>query len=179
MHYLLGMGGSSLAPEVMSLIYGESITGLKFSILDSTDPAQVLRAARKNPILAHCLSSQANLVGQQKSMPCLIIFGSARRNSVGNKAGEHFIAITDPGTSLEKLAIERKFRKIFLADPNVGGRYSALTVFGLVPAALMGIDLEDMLDRAWMASECSPSHTIGRNPGIVLGVILGEAFNAR
>ena len=98
-------------------------------------------------------------------------------HSVGEKAGEHFIAITDPGTSLEKLAFERNFRKIFLADPHVGGRYSALSAFGLVPAALMGIDVEELLSRAsWMAFECSPEQPLGRNPGFVLGVILGEAF---
>ena len=112
----------------------------------------------------------------QKSMPCSIIFGSGPSRSVRDEAPEHFIAITDPGTSLEKLAFERKFRKIFLADPKVGGRYSALTAFGLVPAILMGVDVAQLLDCAsWMASECSSNQPIGRNPGIVLGAVIGEA----
>jgi hypothetical protein len=95
---------------------------------------------------------------------------------VGQNASQHFIAITDPGTSLEKIAIERKFRKIFLAEPNVGGRYSALTVFGLVPAVLIGIDVSQLLNRAsLMASECSVKQPFGRNPGFVLGAVIGEA----
>ena len=174
---LIGMGGSSLAPEVMSLIYGESTTGLKFSIIDSTDPAQVLHAARKNPTTRTLFIISSKSGGTAEVTALSNYFWERTQKLVGNKAGEHFVAITDPGTSLEKMAIERKFRRIFLAEPNVGGRYSALTVFGLVPAALMGLNLEDLLGRAQrMASECSPSHALGRNPGMVLGVILAEAF---
>ena len=152
-------------------------SGLKFSIIDSTDPAQVLRAARKNPSPRTLFIISSKSGGTAEVTALFKYFWERTQKLVGNKTGEHFIAITDPGTSLEKLAIERKFRRIFLAEPNVGGRYSALTVFGLVPAALMGINLVDMLDRAQkMASECSPIHALGRNPGMVLGVILGEAF---
>ena len=175
---LLGMGGSSLAPEVMSLIYGDKLSGLKLTILDSTDPAQVLRAARKNPIPRTLFIVSSKSGGTAEVNAMFDYFWSRARRSVGDKAGEHFIAITDPGTSLEELAHKRKFRKIFLADPNAGGRYSALTTFGLVPAALMGIDVEELLKHAsWMASECNPDQPIGRNPGFVLGAILGEAFN--
>ena len=175
---LLGMGGSSLTPEVMSLIFGNTVSGLKLAILDSTDPAQVLRAARKNPIsnTLFIISSKSGGTAEVKAM--FEYFWERVQRSVGEKAGEHFIAITDPGTSLVKLAIERKFRKIFLVDTNVGGRYAALTAFGLVPAALMGINVDELLSCATkMASECSLDQPLGRNPGFVLGVVLGEAFN--
>jgi transaldolase/glucose-6-phosphate isomerase len=173
---LLGMGGSSLAAEVLSLIFKEEVSGLKLSILDSTDPAQVLRAAQNNPVskTLFIVSSKSGSTAEVKAM--FDYFWQHARNAAGEKAGEHFIAITDPGTPLEKLAFDREFRKIFLAEQSVGGRYSALTVFGLVPAALMGIDIEQLLDCAsWMASESSLSRPVGRNPGIVLGAVIGEA----
>lgn len=177
---LLGMGGSSLASEVMSLIYADAVTGLKLSTLDSTDPAQVLNAAQKHPPVStlFIVSSKSGGTAEVKAM--FDYFWDQARKSLGSveAAGEHFIAITDPGTDLEKLAFERKFRKIFLADPHVGGRYSALTAFGLVPAALMGIDIDELLSCAsWMASECSPDLPLGRNPGFVVGAVIGEAFN--
>jgi len=175
---LLGMGGSSLAPEVMSLIYEDTLSGLKLTTLDSTDPAQVLRAARQNPPPSTLFIVSSKSGGTAEVNAMFEYFWDRAHRSVGDKAGEHFIAITDPGTSLEKMAYERKFRKIFLADSNVGGRYSALTAFGLVPAALMGIDVEELLKYAsWMASECSPDQPIERTPGFVLGAVLGEAFN--
>ena len=173
---LLGMGGSSLAAEVMSLIFRDEATGLKLTILDSTDPAQVLNAARKNPVAStlFIVSSKSGETAEVKAL--YDYFWKRAHRSVGDKAPEHFIAITDPSTSLEKMAFERRFRKIFLADANVGGRYSALTAFGLVPAALMGIDVSQLLSCAsWMVSECSASQPYGRNPGFVLGTILGEA----
>ncbi len=174
---LLGMGGSSLAPEVMSLINGDAISGLKFTILDLTDPAQVLAASKGNPVSRTLFIVSSKSGGTAEVNALFDYFWNRAIRSVGGKAGEHFIAITDPGTSLEKLAFERNFRKTFLADPHVGGRYSALSAFGLVPAALMGIELEELLNRAsWMAYECSPEQPLGRNPGFVLGVILGEAF---
>ena len=174
---LLGMGGSSLAPEVMSQIFGDSVTGLKLTILDSTDPAQVLRAARMNPAAKTLYIVSSKSGGTAEVNALFSYFWKKAQRSAGSKAGEHFIAITDPGTSLEKLAFERNFRRIFLANPMVGGRYSALSSFGLIPAALMGINLGDLLRCAsWMASECSPDQPLGRNPGIVLGAVLGEAF---
>ena len=173
---LLGMGGSSLAAEVMSLIFRDEIQGLKLTILDSTDPAQVLNAARKNPAIKtlYIVSSKSGGTAEVNAM--FDYFWQVAQTAIGQRAPEHFIAITDPGTSLEKLAFERRFRKIFLAEPKVGGRYSALTSFGLVPAALMGIDISQLLDCAsWMASESSLSQPVGRNPGVVLGAVLGEA----
>jgi transaldolase/glucose-6-phosphate isomerase len=171
---LLGMGGASLAPEVLSLIFQNS-TGLKLTILDSTDPAQVQRAAQKNPVRRTLFIVSSKSGGTAEVNAMFDYFWERAVRAVGDNAPEHFIAVTDPGTSLEKLAFERNFRKIFLAEPNVGGRYSALTAFGLVPAVLMGVDAAQLLDCAsWMASECSLSQPIGRNPGIVLGVAIGE-----
>ncbi len=172
---VLGMGGSSLTPEVISLIFKDS-GGLKLTILDSTDPAQVLRAAQKNPVrkTLYIVSSKSGGTAEVNAM--LDYFWERAVRSVHNEAPEHFIAITDPGTSLEKLAFERNFRKIFLADPKVGGRYSALTAFGLVPAILMGVDVERILECAsWMMSDCNQHQPIGRNPGVVLGAVIGEA----
>ena len=169
---LLGMGGSSLGPEVMSLIFSPQLSGeMPFAILDSTDPGQVLEAARKFPPkeTLYLVSSKSG--------------GTAEINAAFNyfwkltgEAGNHFAAITDPGTTLEALANARGFRKIFRADPGVGGRYSALTHFGLVPAGLMGVDLERLLDRAtWMMSQCANDTSGARNPGLVLGAVLGQA----
>ena len=174
---LMGMGGSSLAPEVLSLIYEGNLPGLKLTTLDSTDPGQVLNAARKNPVRRTLFIVSSKSGGTAEVNALFDYFWARAHRSVGDKAGEHFIAITDPGTSLEKMAYEQKFRKVFLADPNVGGRYSALTAFGLVPAALMGIEVEQLLKNASrMAYECSPEQPIGRTPGFVLGAVVGEAF---
>jgi len=176
---LLGMGGSSLAPEVLSLIYSSLASkqgsggegALPFSILDSTDPAQVLEAARQFP------PQQTLYIVSSKSG------GTAEVNAMFNyfweqtgRDGSHFIAITDPGTTLEALANARAFRKTFQADPTVGGRFSALTHFGLVPAALIGFDVEHLLQRArWMMRQSAADISGARNPGLVLGAVLGQA----
>jgi transaldolase/glucose-6-phosphate isomerase len=157
-------------------MFREIVSGLEFSILDSTDPAQVLKAARDNPVATTLFLVSSKSGGTAEVNAMFDYFWKRTLRTQGNKAGEHFIAITDPGTSLEKMAIEQNFRKIFLAEPNVGGRYSALSAFGLVPAALMGLDLDQLLSCAsWMESKCSASQPFGRNPGFVLGTILGEA----
>jgi transaldolase/glucose-6-phosphate isomerase len=169
---LLGMGGSSLAPEVFSAVFLPSLKGeITFSILDSTDPAQVLAADKAYPPekTLYIVSSKSGGTAEINAMFSYFWERTGRD-------GSHFIAITDPGTTLEALANARGFRKTFHADPNVGGRYSALTHFGLVPAGLMGIDLERLLDSAdWMMSQCAAEVSGARNPGLVLGAILGQA----
>ena len=173
---LIGMGGSSLASEVISLIFQDQAPGLKISILDSTDPDQILQAALDHPTSStlFIISSKSGTTAEVKAL--FNYFWERARLSLGDKASDHFIAITDPGTPLEELAIEHKFRKIFQADPNVGGRYSALTAFGLVPASLLGIDVLRLISSAsWMADECAANKPYGRNPGLVLGAIIGEA----
>jgi transaldolase/glucose-6-phosphate isomerase len=168
---LLGMGGSSLAPEVLSHCFPSSLhKGIIFSILDTTDPGQILATESEFPPdkTLYLVSSKSG--------------GTAEINALFNyfwersgHAGNHFVAITDPGTTLEALANARGYRKIFYTDPTVGGRYSALTHFGLVPAALMGIDLDHLLDRAgWMMNQCTADVSGARNPGLVLGAILGQ-----
>jgi len=175
---LLGMGGSSLAPEVMQLVfthYGET-PGLHLTVLDSTDPAQVLAAARRTPA-RKTLVITASKSGTTTEVQALLDFFWARaKRSLGSQTPQHFIAITDPGTPLQALANERGFRKVFLADPQVGGRFSALSVFGLVPAALLGVDIEALLNRAQlMMQQCMRQEPAQSNPGLVLGVLLGEA----
>ncbi len=173
---LLGMGGSSLAPEVLSLVHsslpgksGEA--GLPFSILDSTDPAQVLETASRFPPAKtlYIVSSKSGGTAEVNAL-----FNYFWPQTGGD--GSHFIAITDPGTSLEALANARGFRATFHADWTVGGRNSALSHFGLVPAALMGLDVEALLQRAkWMMRQCAADVSGARNPGMVLGAILGQA----
>ncbi len=177
---LIGMGGSSLAPEVFSLVFSSpsTVNGQRstFAIVDSTDPAQVLATAAEFPIEETLVIVSSKSGGTSEVNANFNYFWSLAEKAVGEKAGEHFIAITDPGTALETLARGRGFRKIFNADPMVGGRYSALTHFGLVPAALMGIDIEKFLaGAAIMAAECAADVPAARNPGLVLGAVMGQA----
>lgn len=167
---LLGMGGSSLAPEVMAHVFGLP-EGFRFAILDSTDPAQVAETAAAFPPgeTLYIVASKSGGTAEVNAM-----FDYFWQLSGGD--GTRFVAITDPGTSLEKLAAERGFRKTFLADPTVGGRYSVLSPFGLVPAALMGVDVEKLLrSAAWMMAQSGPQVSAPRNPGLVLGALLGQA----
>ena len=181
---VLGMGGSSLTAEVFSLLFEhepqaidrESSTvnrpsSLKVGILDSTDPAQVAEAAQNFPPEKSLYIVASKSGGTAEVMAAFEYFWK-----LSKRDGARFAAITDPGTSLEALARKRGFRKIFTADPMVGGRYSALTDFGLVPAALLGMDLNRLLDRAdWMRNQCSENCPAARDPGLALGAVLGEA----
>jgi transaldolase / glucose-6-phosphate isomerase len=168
---LIGMGGSSLAPEVMASIFtGVIQNGLIFSIIDSTDPIQVADVSASFPIneTLYIVSSKSGGTAEVNAL--FNYFWEA-----SNQEGSQFVAITDSGTSLEDQAREHGFRRIFLSDPTIGGRFSALTPFGLVPAALMGIDLEKFLDRATrMVNNCCESIPAEMNPGLVLGAILGQ-----
>ena len=169
---LLGMGGSSLAPEVLSRSFSpKGKDKMHFAILDSTDPVQVRECERKFPVDGTLVIVSSKSGGTAEVSAMLDFFWERAGHD-----GSRFIAITDPGTTLEALANARGFRRTFLADPSVGGRYSALTAFGLVPACLMGIDLERLLDRAeWMARQCAGLQPAVCNPGVVLGAILGQA----
>ncbi len=175
---LLGMGGSSLAPEVMSRIAAadKPVAGLKLSILDSTDPLQVKAISDNSPALQtiYIVASKSGSTGE---INAFFEYFWKRTVDAGNvNPGRQFIAITDPGTRLEKLAKERGFRAVYNADPQVGGRNSALTAFGLVPAAMMGLNLNGIIANAVnMAQLCQPQQPIEANPGIVLGAIVGTA----
>ncbi len=180
---LLGMGGSSLAPEVMRLVHGmtdlEGLPGLDLAILDSTDPGQVKAAYDRSPVekTLYVVSSKSG--GTAEVNAYADFFWAKCEEKFGKKAGEHFIAITDPGTKLEASATEKGFWHVFKADPMVGGRNSALTLFGLVPAALIGMDVNLLVANARaMAEQCVPEVPFGANPGAMLGAILGTAWKA-
>lgn len=171
---LLGMGGSSLCPEVSRMTFGVVPGYPELHVLDSTVPSQV-RAFEQRVDLAKTICVVASKSGSTTE-PLVFqkYFFEQMRKTVGAKAGDHFIAITDPGSLLESLAKELKFRHILPGDPHIGGRYSALSNFGMVPAALMGIDVEKFLKRAeLMRQSCEASVPPKDNPGIVLGTTLG------
>ena len=166
---LLGMGGSSLAPEVFATCFGVQPGHPALSVLDSTHPAQI-RA------LADGLESTENLFvvssksgGTIETMSFYAYFRSMAED------GRDFTAITDPGTSLEELGRSESFGDVFVNRPDIGGRYSALSLFGLVPAALMGVDLDALLAPAAAAADaCGPSTPPAENPGLVIGHALGR-----
>lgn len=146
---LLGMGGSSMAPEVFRKIFGVREGYLDLEVLDSTDPGAVLEKEKKFDPHKTLFIVSTKSGGTVETTSLMKYFYNKALKSLGREdAGKHFIAITDPESSLEKTAKELGFRKIFLNDPDIGGRYSALSYFGLVPAALIGADLEQLLDNA-------------------------------
>ncbi|NOY57925.1 MAG: bifunctional transaldolase/phosoglucose isomerase, partial [Calditrichaeota bacterium] len=175
---LMGMGGSSLAPDVFQKIFGAKDGYLNLTVLDSTDPAAVLAVAKRlNPATTVYIASTKS-GGTVETLSFLKYFYNQALEKVGaGNVGKHFVAITDPGSSLETLANDLHFRRTFLNDPNIGGRYSALSCFGLVPAGLLGIDLIELLENAGeMACNCEASNcpVAGNNTGAQLGVVLGE-----
>ena len=169
---VLGMGGSSLGPEVLAETFGQVTSFPKLRILDSTDPAQVRRteAAIKLDKTLFIVSSKS---GGTTEPNALMEYFFVR---AGAKAGEQFVAVTDPGSSLEKVATTRGFAQIFLGEPTIGGRYSVLSPFGLVPAAAAGIDTPEFLGlAAAMVRSCGPDVPPAENPGVQLGLALAAA----
>jgi transaldolase / glucose-6-phosphate isomerase len=162
---LLGMGGSSLAPEVLRRTFEAD----RFHVLDTTHPAAVRRLAGALD-LGRTLFLVASKSGTTLETRCHLDFFWRQ---VGER-GESFAAITDPGSELEALATERGFRAIFSGEPTIGGRYSALSVFGMVPAALMAVDLEALLQRT--AREVEASRAASENRGLELGLRLGSGW---
>jgi len=175
---LLGMGGSSLAPEVFRKIFGVKKGYLDLHVLDSTDPATVIAHARKLALKKTLFIVSTKSGGTVETFSFMKYFYSIISDTLGTeRAGSHFIAITDPGSGLADIAQEFRFRKTFFNDPDIGGRYSVLSFFGLVPAALIGMDIATLLDRAIKIAdnEFSPDLS-GSNivNGAVLGIFLGE-----
>jgi len=167
---LMGMGGSSLAPEVFRTTFGTGQGGLDLHVLDTTDPAAII-ALQESLDLEKTAFIVASKSGTTTETLSHYQFFLVETKSNTNQ----FIAITDPGTPLAALA-ERTFRQVFLNPADIGGRYSALSYFGLVPAALGGIDVATLLDRAqMMVHACAPSVPASENPGAWLGAVLGEA----
>ncbi len=179
---LLGMGGSSMAPEMFAKTFGEESDGLNLQVLDSTDADAVrAKAARFDP--AHTLFIIATKSGGTvETLSFFKYFYNLTAAMLGmENAGQHFVAITDPGSKLEALGALYNFRDIFLNDPNIGGRYSALSYFGLVPAVLVGVDVATLLARAQTAA-CNADGcncpVNGDNLSGRLGAIMGELANA-
>lgn len=171
---VLGMGGSSLAPDVFHKMFGSAAGFPQLLVLDSTHPAAV-RAVEKQIDPAKTLFIVSSKSGTTIEPNSFFDYFWARVSAVTKTPGDHFVAVTDPDTTLAKLGAERKFRRVFIAVPDVGGRYSALTMFGLVPAAVIGLDLKRLLDQALtMQKDCAPSVAEPQNPGLVLGAALGE-----
>ncbi|MEK7726969.1 MAG: hypothetical protein AAB354_01085, partial [candidate division KSB1 bacterium] len=168
---LLGMGGSSLAPEVFRFTFGVQPGYLDLAVLDSTHPEAVLHHAARLDFNKTLFIVSTKSGGTVETFSFFKYFYNEVMKAVGKeKAGEHFIAITDPGSGLADTATAHKFRKTFLNDPNIGGRYSALSYFGLVPAALLGIDINLLLERA----RACANDMSNDNSGIWLGAIMGE-----
>lgn len=176
---LLGMGGSSMAPELFRTTFGIAPGGLDLHVLDTTDPASVLAAERAVDLPRTLFIVSSKSGGTIEVMSFFKYFYDKLSAIKGQTAGQNFIAITDPGTSLEKLAQENQFRRVWLNPPDIGGRYSALSYFGLVPAALVGVDLRRLLERAVeMAAACAPGASARENPGVWLGALLGAMHAA-
>jgi glucose-6-phosphate isomerase len=175
---LLGMGGSSLAPEVFRLTFGKRNGFLDLTVLDSTDPGAVLECTRKlDPAKTLYIVSTKSGGTVETFSFMKYFYNQALTKLDKEKTGNHFIAITDPGSGLETIAKQLNFRKIFLNDPNIGGRYSALSLFGIVPAALIGLDIEKFLNRALVCTQDNSSSE--KNISAILGVAIGEFANLK
>jgi transaldolase/glucose-6-phosphate isomerase len=174
---VLGMGGSSLGPEVLAQTFAKKPGFPKLHVLDSTDPAQV-RTMEKSVDIARTLFIVSSKSGGTTEPNVMKDYFFARvSEAIGaDKAGHRFIAVTDPGSSLEKVATKHGFARIFHGDPTIGGRYSVLSPFGLVPAATAGIDVRTLIRHTFaMTRSCGPDVPPHENPGVQLGLAMGLA----
>jgi len=176
---VLGMGGSSLSPEVMALTFGQQLGYPKLHVLDSTDPAQIRRLEEKVDLAQTLFIVSSKSGGTLEPNIFQQYFFDRVRQIVGDdQVGQRFIAITDPGSKLQRVAEGLGFRHIFFGLPKIGGRYSALSNFGMVPSSMMGIDVPRFLERTEeMVHACSSCVPVEENPGVVLGAILGVLAN--
>ncbi len=174
---LLGMGGSSLCPEVLALTFGQVPGFPRLHILDSTDPAQI-RSVEKKVNLAKTLFIVSSKSGGtlEPNIYKQYFFERVQQTLGADKAGDRFIAITDPGSKMQQVAERDRFRHTFYGSASIGGRYSALSNFGIVPGTVMGLDTTKFLQRTKeMVGACKPAAAIEQNPGVMLGLILGTA----
>ncbi len=173
---LLGMGGSSLAPEVFAKTFGSLIDGrLALSVLDSTKPGAVLAQANGHELDKTLFIVATKSGGTVETLSFFKFFYNRLAEEVGDdQAGRHFVAITDGGSKLDQLADAYGFRQTFRNDPNVGGRFSALSLFGLVPAGLIGIDLNLLLDRGAAMGLACQEPDAAANPGAWLGAVISR-----
>lgn len=180
--FVLGMGGSSLAPEVLAQSFESwlpSGQGLRLQIIDTTNPVEIKKRI-ESVNLEHTLFIVASKSGStSETMAAYKYFADELSKALPNNAGRHFVAITDPGSSLAELAERDGFRAVFFAPANVGGRFSAFTPFGLVPANLIGIDLKQLINRAAFSDRLSQSSiALTANPNAMLGLVLGSVAKA-
>ena len=176
---LLGMGGSSLCPEVLRMTFGKIEGYPELHVLDSTDPAQIKALEAQVDLSSTiCIVSSKSGSTLEPNIYKQYFFERIKEKVGDAEVGNRFIAITDPGSKMQAVAQRDKFRKIFAGVPSIGGRYSALSNFGMVPAAIMGIDVSKFLtNTAEMVKACGAASPADTNPGVLLGMIMGVAAN--
>jgi transaldolase / glucose-6-phosphate isomerase len=176
---LLGMGGSSLCPEVLRMTFGKIKGFPELHVLDSTDPVQIKSIEAKVDLKSTlCIVSSKSGSTLEPNIYKQYFFERVKAKVGEKEAGNRFIAITDPGSQMQQVAVADKFREIFFGVPSIGGRYSALSNFGMVLAAVMGLDVKKFLMITQeMVAACGPTFTANENPGVVLGTILGVCAN--
>jgi transaldolase/glucose-6-phosphate isomerase len=176
---LLGMGGSSLCPEVLRMTFGKVKGHPELHVLDSTDPAQIRAIEAKVDLKSTiCIVSSKSGSTLEPNIYKQYFFERVKTKVGEKEVGNRFIAITDPGSKMQQVAEGDKFRKIFMGVPSIGGRYSAISNFGMVPAAVMGVDVAKFLKNTEeMVKACGVSSAAESNPGVILGTILGVAAN--
>jgi len=172
---LLGMGGSSLCPEVLRLTFGKIKGFPELHVLDSTDPAQIKAIEKKVDLKSTiCVVSSKSGSTLEPNIYKQYFFEQIKKKVGENEVGNRFIAITDPGSKMQQVAERDKFRKILFGVPSIGGRYSALSNFGMVPGAVMGLDIPKFLKNTQeMVKACGAGTAADKNPGVILGAILG------
>ena len=176
---LLGMGGSSLCPEVLRLTFGKIKGFPELHVLDSTDPAQIKAIEAKVDLKSTvCIVSSKSGSTLEPNIYKQYFFERIAKKVGPKEVGNRFIAITDPGSKMQQVAEADKFRHIFFGVPSIGGRYSALSNFGMIPGAVMGLDIAKFLKNTQeMVKACGANVAADKNPGVQLGVILGTAAN--
>ena len=176
---LLGMGGSSLCPEVLRLTFGRIKGFPELHVLDSTDPAQIKAIEAKLDLKSTiCIVSSKSGSTLEPNIYKQYFFERVKAKVGEKEVGNRFIAITDPGSKMQQVAEADKFRKVFMGVPSIGGRYSALSNFGMVPGAVMGLDVAKFLNTTHeMVQACGASVAADANPGVILGNIMGVAAN--
>ncbi len=176
---LLGMGGSSLCPEVLKLTFSKQEGFPEIHVLDSTDPAQVQAFAGKVDLAKTlCIVSTKSGSTLEPNIFKQYFFERIKEAVGADKVGSHFVTVTDPGKQMEKIAQADRFWRIFPGVHEIGGRYSALSNFGMVPAAAMGLDVNQFLQKAdAMAVACTPCLPLEKNPGVTLGLAMGVLAN--
>jgi transaldolase/glucose-6-phosphate isomerase len=176
---LLGMGGSSLCPEVLRMTFGKIKGHPELHVLDSTDPAQIRAIEAKVDLKSTvCIVSSKSGSTLEPNIYKQYFFERVKAKVGEKEVGNRFIAVTDPGSKMQQVAEADKFRRIFMGVPSIGGRYSAISNFGMVPAAVMGLDVAKFLKSTEeMVIACRASSAADVNPGVILGTVLGVAAN--